>query len=109
MWMAFFKNPMDLEALKDKKVFKAWERLKYLSADEKVRAEYDARNDAILDELSRWNSIIEEREILAREEERAKAYQEKIESAKQMLEDGIPINLVAKYSGLSVEEIRGLP
>lgn len=37
-----------------------------------------------------------------RAEERAKAYLEKIESAKQMLADGMSIDLVAKYSGLSV-------
>lgn len=43
-----------------------------------------------------------------RAEERAKAYLEKIERVKQMLTDGMSVDLIAKYSGLSVEEIKSL-
>ena len=119
-WMAFFKNPMDPEILKDHNIRIAWERLQYLSANEKVRAEYDARNDAILDELSRLNSALEEgiakgeargeaRGIeKGREEERAKAYQEKIESAKRFLEMGFSIEQVAQGTGLSLSEVQAL-
>jgi len=32
----------------------------------------------------------------------------KIESARKMLIDGLPIDMVAKYSGLSIEEIKKL-
>jgi len=40
-----------------------------------------------------------------RAEERAKAHAEKIEMAKKMLSDGLDVKLVAKYAGVSVEEI----
>ena len=51
-----------------------------------------------------YNSAI----LQARMEEQEKAHQEKIESAKQMLKDGMPENLVIKYSGLSMEELQKL-
>ena len=38
-------------------------------------------------------------------EERAKAHAEKMETAKKMLQDGMPLELVAKYSGLSIDEL----
>ncbi len=127
-WMAFFKNPMDPEILKDHNIRIAWERLQYLSADEKVRAEYDARNDAILDELSRLNSAIEEGEArgiakgiakgiaegiaegerIGIEKAEAKAYQEKIESAKSLLRANIPVEVISDSFGLSIEEIKQL-
>lgn len=44
----------------------------------------------------------------AREEERAKAQAEKLESAKAMLDDGIDVAKIAKYTGLSVEEVEAL-
>ena len=41
-------------------------------------------------------------------EERAKAKAEKIESAKKMLQDGLSVEVVSKYSGLSFEEVEKL-
>ena len=127
-WMAFFNNPMDEEALKNYEIHKALEALQYLSADKKIRAAYEARNDAILNEVSPANSSwragekvgiekgekigIEKGEKIGIEkgkaEEREKAHQEKIERAKKMLADSLPIDLVAKYSGLSLEELQNL-
>ena len=43
-----------------------------------------------------------------REEERAKAYQEKLSMARQMKSDGMPIDVIVKYSGLSKDEIEKL-
>ena len=50
----------------------------------------------------------EEREKANKElaEERAKAYTEKIALAKKMLYDGMSIELVAKYSGLTIDELQ---
>ncbi len=43
-----------------------------------------------------------------RAEERAKAHSEKIEMAKGMLADGLSVDVVSKYSGLSASEIEAL-
>ena len=41
-------------------------------------------------------------------EERAKAAAEKIEMVKKMVSDGLPAEVVSKYSGLSVDEVNQL-
>ena len=46
--------------------------------------------------------------VKGRAEEQAKARQEKIESARKMKADNLPVELIAKYTGLTVEEIEGL-
>jgi predicted transposase/invertase (TIGR01784 family) len=43
-----------------------------------------------------------------REEERAKALAEKKEIAREMLADNTPINQIAKYTKLSIEDIEAL-
>ena len=50
----------------------------------------------------------EKGEKIGAEKERKRAQAEKIESAKKMLSDGLSIELVSKYSGLSLEEIERL-
>jgi predicted transposase/invertase (TIGR01784 family) len=45
---------------------------------------------------------------LGREEEAAKARAEKLVSAKAMLDDDVDIAKIAKYTGLSVEEVEAL-
>ena len=111
-WMAFFNNPMDEEALKNHEIRKALESLQYLSADEKVREQYDSRNDAILGEMSLINASRKEGEKIGiekgRAEERAKAKAEKIESARKMLSKGLEIQDIADFTGLSLTEIEAL-
>lgn len=72
-------------------------RLEEMSADEQKRWEYEMRQKAIRDQ----------RHMLAsgrREGERKKA----VEMAREMLKDKMPIEKVAKYAGLSVEDIQKL-
>lgn len=130
-WMAFFNNPMDEEALKNYEIHKALEALQYLSSDEKVREQYESRNDAILYEMSLINTSRDEGEKIGeargiekgRAEERAKAEAEKrelaekaeaekkaekIESARKALAIGLTLDQVANITGLSVEEIEKL-
>ena len=38
----------------------------------------------------------------------AKAREEKLESARKMKADGMPLELISKYTGLSVKEIESL-
>ena len=84
------------------------DELTHMSADPETRAEYDARvremNRIYAGQTVKYKEGLEE----GRAEERAKAKAEKIESAKKMLQDGLSIDVVSKYSGLSVDEIEKL-
>ncbi len=62
-----------------------------------------------LDDSSRYAGYVDGH-IAGREEGRAEGraegeYQKALEMAKKMLSDGMPIDLVAKYSGLTPDEI----
>ena len=58
-----------------------------------------------LDDSSRYEGYVNGH-IAGREEGRAEGeYQKALEMAKKMLSDGMPIDLVAKYSGLTPDEI----
>ncbi len=93
--------------------------LTYMSANPDVRAAYQARvremNCIRAGQAIRYKEGLaegEKRERIRAEkrekqlEEKAKA--EKIESAKKMLSDGLSAELVSRYSGLSLEEIKKL-
>lgn len=73
------------------------ERTQYLRA---MISDYDKQDIA--------EANIEYGMELGREEERAKAQAEKLESAKAMLDDGIDVAKIAKYTGLTVEQIEAL-
>ena len=104
-WMAFFNNPMDEEALKNHEIHKALESLQYFSADEKIREEYDSRNDAILYEIALANTSREEDEKIGIEKG---AREKAIETAKKMLLKGLDYSDISEFTGLSVEEIKQL-
>ena len=64
-----------------------------------------------------YNNAVKTAETRGREEGRAEGREEgraegekkaKIGSARKMLIDGLPIDMVAKYSGLSIEEVESL-
>lgn len=100
-WAKFFgaksREEMQMLAEQDKYIDKAYRRLEEMSADEQKRWEYEMRQKAIRDQ----------RHMLAsgrREGERKKA----VEMAREMLKDKMPIEKVAKYAGLSVEDIQKL-
>ena len=62
--------------------------------DEEIRDVYDKINDV---------------ERYAKEEGKAEGqHQEKIKTAKNMLQDGLNINNISKYTGLSLSEIKTL-
>ena len=92
---------MDSSWMENREISKAMERLKYLSADDKIRAIADLRQRDLNDRISERNAAKAE----DREEERAKADAEKRESARKTLVDGLSIEMVSNYSGLSIEEI----
>ena len=66
-----------------------------------TRAIYKARLKELNDIRAGMSVKYEE----GRADERAKANAEKRESARKMLVDGLSVEMVSKYSGLSAEEI----
>lgn len=100
-WAQFFgaksREEIQMLAEKDEYINKAYRRLEEMSADEQKRWEYEMRQKAIRDQ----------RHMLAsgrREGER----NGKLEMARKMIRDKMPIEKVVEYSGLSVEEIKKL-
>jgi predicted transposase/invertase (TIGR01784 family) len=104
-WLSFLKDPilMDESFLQTKEVKTAMDTLKYISADDEIRAISDLRQRTINDH----NSEI----TVAREEGREEGIsigeeKGKIEMAKNLLSAGIDIETIAKVSGLSIDEIK---
>ena len=98
-WLAFLQAPdlMDSSWKETPEVTKAMDRLKYISADDEIRAIADLRRKD-------QNNRISEKTVAREEGENKKA----IEVAKNMLVDGMSVELVVKYSGLSIEEVKRL-
>ena len=88
-------------------------KLKFLSADKSVREIYNMRQQQKNDHNSELTAakeagLVEGEKVglkkgLVEGEKKAK-----IESARKMLIDGLPVDMVAKYSCLSIEEVDGL-
>ena len=101
-WMRFIKaeGEIELEAVakRDPLLKKAVARLMELSADEKTRLLYEAREKERMD--------MEDREDFAREEGRAESA---FIIAKQMLADGVSIEKIMMYTNLTRADIEGLP
>lgn len=102
-WLSFLKNPifMDESFLKIKEVRAAMDTLKYISADDEMRAISDLRQKNIND----YNSELTVAKKEARDEGLAEG---KRDTALSMLADGLPIETIKKYTGLSVEDIASL-
>ena len=107
-WMYFIKDPINMPDpyLEEKEIEEAMEDLEYLSHSDETRSEYNYR----MKELYDMNSLMTDkfREGLKEGIEKGKEeglIEGKIEIAKKMLLERIPIDIVAKCSGLSIEEI----
>ena len=104
-WMMFLKSERkeDLSMLEKRnpQIRKAVAVLKELSQDERTRLLYEEREKAWRDEASRIDGAIQEGRQEGRQEN-------KLENARNFLLLGIPIETIAKGTGLSVEEIRKL-
>ena len=100
---------------------RAINKLQEISADEKMREAYRAREKARLDMVSKLKYArrqgreegkeegkvvgIEEGKVIGIEEGRKQRDQE---LAKKLLADGLDIELVAKYTDLSLEEVKDI-
>jgi predicted transposase/invertase (TIGR01784 family) len=109
-WMKFLraqrKEEFDMLSQANPQIQKAVGILMELSADRKRRMLYEDRQKALRDEMSRMDGKLEEGIAIGETKGRAEGRaEEKLEFAKRMLEDGVQINSIAKYTGLSLEEI----
>ena len=98
-WLEFLQEPSLIDSvwMENREIAKAMDRLKYLSADDDVRAIADLRQRDLNDRISEKTA--------AREEgENKKA----IEVAKNLLQAKVDINIIASSTGLSIEEIKEL-
>ena len=110
-WVDFLTNPIDLEksTFEDEDIEKARKKLEFISSDDKERASLEAIKEGLFDQYSSFNigkkEGIEEglKEGLKEGEKKGK-----IEMARNMLKDNVDINIISKYSGLSIEEINKL-
>jgi predicted transposase/invertase (TIGR01784 family) len=118
-WLSFLKNPifMDESFLHVKEVKEAMETLKYISANNEVRALADLRQRTISDYNSEITIIretaLEEGREKGREEGLAEGKAEgelkaKREAALNALAMGLSINQASKLTSLSLEELKKL-
>jgi predicted transposase/invertase (TIGR01784 family) len=94
-WLSFLKNPifMDEAFLQVEEVKEAMNTLKYISADDEVRAIADLRQKTINDHNSEMTVALEKA---------------KEETARKMLAEGLSAEIIEKCTGLSAEEIKAL-
>jgi predicted transposase/invertase (TIGR01784 family) len=84
-------------------------RLKYLSKDEQARMLYEARELYLMDEAVRREVAVAEGEARGRAEGKAEGEaMSKLEVARSMLTDGLPVETVMKYTGLDENSILSL-
>lgn len=131
-WLTFLRNPADEAAHEVSEIEEAYEALKHVSADGKVRRTYQAIIDKENDiESAKVNAVKAAKaegraegmaegraegraegekigEARGIEKERAKAHQEKIETAKRFLAMGLSVEQVILGTGLSIDEVKSL-
>ena len=94
---------------KNEVIGRARDMLKTLSKDEKLQEEYMAREKAIMDKYSALSVAEERGREKGREEGREEGERNKaIEASKKMIQDGLSLELIAKYEGLSIAELEQL-
>ena len=86
-------------------VTKAYDKLEEISADEEKRLEYEERQKAIRDHR---HMLASGRREGLREGLREGKHEHAVEMARKMLEDKLPIEKIAEYSGLSPEDVHRL-
>ena len=106
-WVDFLTNPIKLDrnTVEDKDIEKAIKTLDYISTNDEERL--------IIDKIIEGRNDFYSAKNIAKEEGREEGLKEgekkgKIEIAKNMLKEGLDVNLISKLSGLSVKEIEEL-
>ncbi|WP_241428583.1 Rpn family recombination-promoting nuclease/putative transposase [Clostridium saccharobutylicum] len=106
-WMMFLearnKEAFEMLAEKNEKIRKAYNILEVISKDDKARAAYESREAELHDQMTRLKSAKEEG-IKTGIKEGLK--ETTIKNAKNFLIMGLDVDIVAKGTGLSVEEVQ---
>ena len=122
VWMAFLKNPLNDDIQDVPEVKEALDTLKEISADKDEREIYYLRQHTEFGYISEKNVAVQKEREKAEKEKKElienakaekeqlleKAKAEKIESAKTALSMGLPVDQVAKITGLSKEDVEKL-
>ena len=120
-WLKFIDN-RNVTDVKDDKIIKAISKMNLFRGDEVMKAIYEAELKARFDKIEYINEGLNEGIKKGKEEGLKEGKKEgieegreeglkegekkgKIEMAKNMLKDNVDINIISKYSGLSIEEI----
>ena len=103
-WVDFLKDPINLnkDTVEDKDIDKARKTLEYISTNKEERI--------IIEKIVEGRNDFYSANTIAREEGKEEGLKEgeknkSIEIAKNMLKEGLDVNLISKLSGLSVDEI----
>jgi len=104
-WVYFLKNEQIKESFKAKGLRQAADKLDVLKLSEQEARIYENYLNDLSCERSMIESALIEGEAKGIKEGEAKG---KIEIARKMLEDKLPLEKISKYSGLSIDEIKKL-
>jgi len=102
-WVDFLKDPINLnkDTIDDNDINKARKILEYISTNKEERL--------IIDKIVEGRNDYYSAKNIAREEGKEEGLKEKsIEIAKNMLKEGLDINLISKLSCLTIEEVEKL-
>ena len=108
-WLMFLKNPvfLDKQYLQIEEISEAMDTLKYISSDDEVREIADLREKTLSDKNSEMTVAREEGLAEGIELGMKKGQKDKTkEAARNMKADGLPNDLIAKYLGISEEELK---
>ena len=109
-WLYFLENPKS-ERVKEKmeeneELKEAVEKVETMSDDEYMQRIADLREKAIRDEKSSYCTGLHEGEVIGEKKgEKIGAKKAKLETAKKMLEEKIPLEVIIRITGLTKEEI----
>jgi predicted transposase/invertase (TIGR01784 family) len=110
-WLRLIRSEREEEiemlAAKTKEMKMAVGRLRQLSADERTRLLFEARQLYLMDEAARREEAVAEGEARGEARGRAEGRAEgELKMVKQMLLNGLGIEVISQISGMSAEEIK---
>ena len=110
LWLSFLKNPENAELQHvDEDVDQAFETLEFVSSDKKMRDYYITREETKRDIDSAFINSIRVAKMEGLVEGRAEGIVSKTkEAALNMKASGLPVSVIAKYLGLTAQEIEKL-
>jgi predicted transposase/invertase (TIGR01784 family) len=100
-WIYFFKNSSVKDNFKARGIREAKKVLDIAKLSDKARKEYNYYIDSLRDRASYFDSSFGDGHRQGKEEQA-------LETASSMLKDGLPPETVAKYTGLSTEDLNNL-